>query len=391
MPVKGEEYIEKIKIYFYKGYQYKHICQLIEKKFQTNLSESNLKKLLQKYGLKRKNFQESPLAEIILSIDYEIASSGTNLGYRAMHRRMTEKYNFLVTRDRVYEIMKLLDPMGVADRRHNKLKRREYKSLGPNYLIHIDGHDKLSQYGFPIHACIDGFSRKCLWLVLATTNHDPDVIGHHFLEYVKKCGGVPTIVRTDRGTENVQVAALQIALRYNHDDEFSGYKSYILGKSTRNQRVEAFWNQVKRLATAYYMELFKKMVFENHLDVNNKIHIQILQYCFGPLIRADLERARKEWNSHRIRKQKGRGIDGGVPNILYSLPENLNAVDHKKPVDLEDIYKLQLAHTIKPEIYTQDFAEVVRILHPHFQVPTSPEEALENYFFLLDSIEAFPR
>ena len=28
----------------------------------------------------------------------------------------------------------------------------------------MDGFDKLKPYGFPIHACMDGFSRKVLWL-----------------------------------------------------------------------------------------------------------------------------------------------------------------------------------------------------------------------------------
>lgn len=138
------------------------------------------------------------------------------------------------------------------------------------------------------------------------------------------------------------------------------------------------------------MELFKHLTYENQLDVNNKLHIHCLQYAFGPLIRADLERARKEWNSHRIRKQKGRGIDGGVPNIMYTLPDKFDAVDHKKPIDLENIYILQKHFTKKPEICSQDFAEVVRIMHPDLKVPTSVEEALQQYFLILESIQAFP-
>ena len=29
-------------------------------------------------------------------------------------------------------------------------------SQGPNYVWHLDGYDKLTPYGFPNHACIDG-------------------------------------------------------------------------------------------------------------------------------------------------------------------------------------------------------------------------------------------
>lgn len=29
---------------------------------------------------------------------------------------------------------------------------------GPNFVWHLDGYDKLTPYGFPIHACIDGYN-----------------------------------------------------------------------------------------------------------------------------------------------------------------------------------------------------------------------------------------
>jgi hypothetical protein len=35
---------------------------------------------------------------------------------------------------------------------------------GPNFAWHADGYDKLKPYGFPIHGCIDGFSRRLIWL-----------------------------------------------------------------------------------------------------------------------------------------------------------------------------------------------------------------------------------
>ena len=35
----------------------------------------------------------------------------------------------------------------------------------------MDGFDKLKPYGFPIHGCIDGFSRKLLWLEVSCYCH----------------------------------------------------------------------------------------------------------------------------------------------------------------------------------------------------------------------------
>ena len=47
---------------------------------------------------------------------------------------------------------------------------RIYCSNGPNDACHCDGYDKIKQYSFPIHAGVDGFSRKVLWLKVARSN-----------------------------------------------------------------------------------------------------------------------------------------------------------------------------------------------------------------------------
>ena len=46
--------------------------------------------------------------------------------------------------------------------------------------------------------------------------------------------GCPSIVRSDHGTENTTLAACHMALRHEHDDEFSGEKSFRFGPSTTN-------------------------------------------------------------------------------------------------------------------------------------------------------------
>ena len=47
--------------------------------------------------------------------------------------------------------------------------------------------------------------------------------------------GAPRIVRTDCGTENTVVAGLQRFFRSEADDDFSGDKSFLYGKSSANQ------------------------------------------------------------------------------------------------------------------------------------------------------------
>ena len=64
-----------------------------------------------------------------------------------------------------------LDPEGVESGRKKKtINRWNYYTDGPGDVYHIDGNDKLKKWSFVIHGGIDDFSRKIIWLVVATTN-----------------------------------------------------------------------------------------------------------------------------------------------------------------------------------------------------------------------------
>jgi hypothetical protein len=57
----------------------------------------------------------------------------------------------------VRQQLKLLDPEGVEARSRHKLIRRIYRNKGPNFLVHLDGYDKIKRYGLAIHGAIDGW------------------------------------------------------------------------------------------------------------------------------------------------------------------------------------------------------------------------------------------
>ncbi|KAK3742548.1 hypothetical protein QZH41_017038 [Actinostola sp. cb2023] len=80
-----------------------------------------------------------------------------------MHDRIT-RHQVHVPRFLVARLMKKIDPDGVKDRKARRLSRRNYVSMGPNFCWHLDGYDKLKPYGYPIHGCICGYSRRILWL-----------------------------------------------------------------------------------------------------------------------------------------------------------------------------------------------------------------------------------
>lgn len=118
-------------------------------------------------------------------------------------------------------------------------------------------------FGFPIHGCVDGFSRKIIWLKTIHSNNDPFIIGAIFLEHLKEHQGCPSRIRTDCGSENVVLAAVQSYFRRNHVDEYAALKSHIYGTSHGNQRIESWWSQYRRYRSTDIINFFKDLVDDN--------------------------------------------------------------------------------------------------------------------------------
>jgi hypothetical protein len=157
---------------------------------------------------------------------------------------------YRVTRKRLRESIRRIDPEGTWFRKQKRIKRVEYSVPGPFALWHIDGCHKLIKYVFYIptisylrvllicryklvvHGCIDGFSRLIIYLHCANNNR-AQTVERQFLTAVKKWKRYPLAVRSDYGGENMGVAHIM--------KEDVGPESYIAGPSTRNQRIERFW------------------------------------------------------------------------------------------------------------------------------------------------------
>ena len=138
------------------------------------------------------------------------------------------KYGINVSREKVRLALKVLDPEGVEERGRTVIKRRIYETRGPHEVYHIDGNDKLKMWGFYIHRAVGGFSRKILWLKIATINKNLLVIANFYLNCVKSYMIAPRLFRMDKGTENTYLEDLQVSFTDN-------VESLRYGASVRNQ------------------------------------------------------------------------------------------------------------------------------------------------------------
>ena len=235
-----------IKIYFHLGFSYADILTFLALYHDVDLRLRQLSRILRRLGLRRRKFKDN-IHTVVELVEQELSGSGRDLGYRSMHERLRKIHHLVTDRETVRIILLHLDHDGVQMRRERRLRRRPYRVPGPNYMWHVDGWDKLKPYGFPIHGCIDGYSRRIIWLQVASTNNDPYVICRYFADTVGEMKGVPKIVRADRGTENVNIETMQTFLRSAHQDDRALHNTtFMYGRSTANQRIESWWSKLRQ-------------------------------------------------------------------------------------------------------------------------------------------------
>jgi len=152
------------------------------------MSERTLYNRLEEFNLKRRGNGNNiaNVQRMEHAIMKELDGPNSLFGYRLMWDRLKTFHGLYVPRSLVMQCIRNMDPEGVEMRRSHRLKRRVYLSLGPNFCWHMDGYDKLKPYGFPIHGCIDGYSRKILWLKFVSSNNNPFIVAQCSYLFLKE-------------------------------------------------------------------------------------------------------------------------------------------------------------------------------------------------------------
>lgn len=264
-----------IEDYFRRGFTNREILTVLEESHSIKLSLRTLERRLQKNQLWRRR-NKTDEAQVAAFIDHQLQTSGKQHGYRWMHQKCWMA-GIITDRETVRQLMRLMDGNGVELRARNRLRRRVYVSRGPNYVWHIDGYDKLKPYGICISGCIDGFSRKMIWLEAYKTNNNPHIIAGYFIDAVTENNGCPQKVRLDHGTENIHVADMQKFLQSSENETVA--ECVTLGPSTGNQRIERWWCTLRSECAQFWMDHFDQLKADGYF-VDSFIDKSLIQFCF---------------------------------------------------------------------------------------------------------------
>jgi hypothetical protein len=381
-----------IKMYFDLGVGYSDILRFLALYHDMELSLRQLSRILRRLSLQRRNLKDN-FHTIVDLVEQELAGSGRDLGYRSMHDRLRKIHHVFTDRESVRLILKHMDPDGVEMRRQRRLRRRSYRVPGPNYIWHVDGWDKLKQYGFPVHGCIDGYSRRIIWLQVASTNNDPYVICRYFADTVGEMKAVPKIVRADRGTENVHIETMQTFLRSaHHDNRALQNTTFMYGRSTANQRIECWWSKFGQQGMSFWISHFQEMSEIGIIDLSDELHIECCRFCYMPLFSAELQDIMMMWNTHYIRKSRNEHVPHGRPDVIYYMPEQFGGIDYQYRVDDTEVAAISEILTVPPPMCQEEYSELFELLMLDRNIvayPSTVEEADDLLVNLLDSVDDY--
>ena len=265
---------------------------------------------------------DDDLWQLILTYQNQDTRWGESMLMGALRSRYYDDGSMLyVPRSQLRRVLDIYDKEGRDERRRKAVYRVTYKSLGVNHAWHLDGWHKLIHYKIVIHGCIDGFSRKIIFLK-ASTNNRATTVFSSFFQVVRETNEFPALISTDAGGENVLVADYMIL--------HLGSDSIKVVSSVHNQRQERLWRDVAEKATMDYINLFMDLRNEEILNINDLDQLWLIHFLFLDLINDSLQRFILAWDNHSLRTEENNLSPNQIQFFarssgdIFTIPENVD-------------------------------------------------------------------
>lgn len=271
------------------------------------------------------------------------------------------------TRKELRDALPVVDSLGSSSRQFGEMRRKgRYEVKGPNRVWSVDGHDKLSRFGFQIYGSIDAYSRCIMWCFVGHSNRTAVSVASQYLEAIQRIGFIPKLIRSDKGTETILVCYYHVALRrvmHMLGNSLPFKRAWSYGKSTQNQRIEGWWNILQNAQTQTYRDMFEELESLGFFD-GSETDVVCLQFIYMDMIREHIHGFVRVHNSHRIRRQSKRAhyLPTGRPLELWSYPkEGVRIYGDEIDYELHNHFKQQL-RDFDPDAYIEESTKQLFIL-----------------------------
>jgi len=143
-----------------------------------------------------------------------------------------------------------------------------------------------------------------------------------------------------KGTETVLLERSHVLLRRENTPDLLFHKAYSYGKSTKYQRIEAWWNILTEGQTQEWQVFFAELEEQGLFD-GGDIDESCLQYIYMDIIRSHIHQFVAIHNSHSIRRQRlgSHYLPTGQPYLLYYYPDSVR--NYKTPVNADRLAEME--------------------------------------------------
>ncbi|KAJ7895785.1 hypothetical protein B0H13DRAFT_2234542 [Mycena leptocephala] len=328
----------------------------------------------------------------------------------------------MAPRDEIRCLMHEWNPLG-AERRYpgykkHKIYRHPLSALGPFHEVSSDGHEKIGaqalkmgDVGLPIYGWKDKWTADLLKINVVPNCRSNAAIGHLFLDFIEKYGGIGLQSTTDKGSELGWLEAIQTVLRcvesffvdpsltcaseiFAPDIDLAVYPAHKSIKSVHNTIIEAFWRWLREKLGLNLRDHILRGKNKHIFDPNVAFHKDLFNWIFPPLVQAELDEFRIWWNQHQIRSQPNKNMPSGhVPADALKYPELYGGINCFIKLPKETIAELRqfLTEEVGPRSEHLDWvdAEFAALAESVRKSLGSPQITLTNNWEIFRKMSAF--
>ncbi|KAH9046216.1 hypothetical protein EDB84DRAFT_1586945 [Lactarius hengduanensis] len=204
---------------------------------------------------------------------------------------------------------------------------RTFLAIGPNEMWCLDQHDKFKRYGLFFH----------FWWTVRNLK----LIARFYLNAAQAIGGIPLITQSDPGTENVNVAYAQTALRHHMEPSLDGSIQHRWYRKHGNIKPEIHWSVFRRDWAVGFQKLLDRGVDEKYYDIGDPLECLVFRFVFIPFIQREVDAWVHQRNWTKRRADRKKVLPNGIPMIILQKPHKWKAADYKIVVPPETFDEIE--------------------------------------------------